>query len=84
MDDPRAIELLNEMLHNHKQIRDRMTEMFGWQTNGGLASINQRLERLEKEMETTNLKLQELIMFNLKLADELHKRNAAWRQNYPP
>ena len=33
---------------------------------------NVRLDRLEKQQQTTNLKLQELILSNLRIADELH------------
>jgi hypothetical protein len=59
MDDPRIIELLTEMLQEQKQ------------TNNRLGSMDQRLERLEKQQQTTNLKLQELSISNLKLADEI-------------
>jgi ATP-dependent helicase/DNAse subunit B len=37
-----------------------------------LKQMNVRVERLEKQQQTTNLKLQELTLSNLKLADELH------------
>jgi hypothetical protein len=59
MDDPRVVELLTEMLEEQKK------------TNGRLGTMDQRLERLEKHQQTTNLKLQELSLSNLKLADEL-------------
>ncbi len=59
MDDPRIVELLTEMLQEQKQTNDR------------LSSVDHRLERLEKQQRTTNLKLQELSVSNLKLADEL-------------
>jgi len=59
MDDPRSIELLTEMLEERRK------------TNGRLGTMDQRLERLEMQQQTTNLKLQELTLSNVRLADEL-------------
>ncbi len=59
MDDPRIIELLTEMLGELRQM------------DGRLGSMDKRLERVEKHQQTTNLKLQELTLSNLKLADEI-------------
>jgi hypothetical protein len=59
MDDPRIVELLTEMLEEQRK------------TNSRLGTMDHRLERLEKQQQTTNLKLQELSVSNLKLADEL-------------
>ena len=59
MDDARIVDLLTEMLEEQRK------------TNVRLGTMDQRLERLEKQQQTTNLKLQELSVSNLKLADEL-------------
>jgi len=42
------------------------------QINFRLENIEGRVEHLEKQQQTTNLKLQELTLFNLRLADEMH------------
>ncbi len=59
MDDPRIVGLMTEMLHNQEQMLLEQKQ------------TNTRLDRLEKQQQTTNLKLQELSVSNLKLADEL-------------
>lgn len=50
---------MTEMLHNQEQMLLEQKQ------------TNTRLDRLEKQQQTTNLKLQELSVSNLKLADEL-------------
>jgi|GEM_PF-3089767 len=59
MDDPRIVGLLTEMLEEQKETRQELKQ------------VNTRLERLEKQQQTTNLKLQELTLSNVRLADEL-------------
>jgi septal ring factor EnvC (AmiA/AmiB activator) len=59
MDDPRIVEVLTEMLEEQKETRQELKQ------------VNTRLERLEKQQQTTNLKLQELTLSNVRLADEL-------------
>ena len=49
------------------RIVELLTEMLEEQRQ-----MNMRLERVEKQQQTTNLKLQELTLSNLRLADELH------------
>lgn len=55
MDDPRIIELLTEMVHEQKQ------------TNARLDRLEVRIEHLEEHQQTTNLKLQELTLSNVRL-----------------
>ena len=59
MEDPRIVELLTEMLQEQKQMLQEQKQTYT------------RLDRLEKQQQTTNLKLQELSISNLKLADEI-------------
>jgi len=66
MDDPRIVELLTEMLQEQRKTNGRLGTM-----DSRLEQMDKRLERLEKHQQTTNLKLQELTLSNVKLADEL-------------
>jgi predicted nuclease with TOPRIM domain len=50
-DDPRIIELLSEMLIEHRAMREEQRE-----TNQRLGSMDQRLASLEHQQEITNIK----------------------------
>ncbi len=66
MDDPRIVELLTEMLDEQRGMRHEMEQM-----NTGLERLDVRIERLEKQQRMTNMKLRELTLSNVRLADEL-------------
>ena len=66
MDDPRIVELLTEMLHEQKGMLQEQKD-----TRNELKQINTRLERLEKQQRMTNVKLRELTLSNVRIADEL-------------